>query len=123
MQETGNNIIQQKRITLRITKTNLSFAAVDNTVPEGLRYEPYIVRSGISMPANLREAFISDNMLNADYKRAQVLIDSKVLMVPIEEFSEENTQKIILPVIFHFGYVIQFGACFPISFLCLFPSS
>ena len=94
MQETGNNIIQQKRITLRITKTNLSFAAVDNTVPEGLRYEPYIVRSGISMPANLREAFISDNMLNADYKRAQVLIDSKVLMVPIEEFSDENKEEL-----------------------------
>ena len=37
-----------------------------------------------------------------------------------EEFSEENSQKIILPIIFHFGYVIQFGACFPISFLFLF---
>jgi hypothetical protein len=36
-----------------------------------------------------------------------------------EEFNEENTQKIILPIIFHFGYVIQFGACFPISFLFL----
>ena len=36
-----------------------------------------------------------------------------------EEFSEESIQKIILPVIFHFGYVIQFGACFPISFLFL----
>lgn len=94
MQETGNNIIQQKRITLRITKTNLSFAAVDNTAPEGLRYEPYIVRSGISMPANLREAFIGDNMLSSDYKRAQVLIDSKVLMVPVEEFNEENKEEL-----------------------------
>ena len=37
-----------------------------------------------------------------------------------EEFSEENTQKIILPIIYHFGYVIQFGACLPISFLFLF---
>ena len=37
-----------------------------------------------------------------------------------EEFSEENIQKMILPVIFHFGYAIQFGACFPISFLLLF---
>ena len=36
-----------------------------------------------------------------------------------EEFNEENIQKIILPIIFHFGYVIQFGACFPISFLFL----
>ena len=94
MQETGNNIVQQKRITLRITKTNLSFAAVDSTAPEGLRYEPYIVRSGISMPANLREAFIGDNMLNSDYKRAQVLIDSKVLMVPVEEFNEENKEEL-----------------------------
>ena len=36
-----------------------------------------------------------------------------------EEHHEENTQKIILPIIYHFGYVIQFGACFPISFLFL----
>ena len=36
-----------------------------------------------------------------------------------EEFTEENIQKVIIPVIFDFGYVIQFGACYPLSFIFL----
>ena len=36
-----------------------------------------------------------------------------------EEFVEEDIQKVIVPVIYDFGYVIQFGACYPISFLFL----
>ena len=36
-----------------------------------------------------------------------------------EEFVEENIQKVIMPIIFDFGYVIQFGACYPISFIFL----
>ena len=36
-----------------------------------------------------------------------------------EEFIEENIQKVIIPIIFHFGYVIQFGACYPLSFIFL----
>ena len=34
-----------------------------------------------------------------------------------ELFTEDNIQKLILPIIFNFGYVIQFGICCPISFL------
>ena len=33
-----------------------------------------------------------------------------------ELFTEDNVQKLILPIIFNFGYVIQFGICCPISF-------
>ena len=36
-----------------------------------------------------------------------------------EEFIEENLQKLIMPIIFDFGYVIQFGACYPLSFIFL----
>lgn len=36
-----------------------------------------------------------------------------------EEFVEEDIQKVIVPVIYDFGYVIQFGACYPIAFLFL----
>ena len=37
-----------------------------------------------------------------------------------EEFLEEDIQKLIIPIIFDFGYVIQFGACYPMSFIFLF---
>ena len=34
-----------------------------------------------------------------------------------ELFTEDNIQQLIIPIIFNFGYVIQFGICCPISFL------
>ena len=33
-----------------------------------------------------------------------------------ELFKEEEIQKLIIPIIFNFGYIIQFGICCPISF-------
>ena len=39
-----------------------------------------------------------------------------------EEFIEENIQKLIIPIIFDFGYVIQFGACYPLCFIFLLIS-
>ena len=33
-----------------------------------------------------------------------------------EQFTEEDIQKLIMPIIFSFGYIIQFGICCPISF-------
>ena len=33
-----------------------------------------------------------------------------------ELFREEEIQKLIIPIIFNFGYIIQFGICCPISF-------
>ena len=37
-----------------------------------------------------------------------------------EQFTEEDVQKLIIPIIFDFGYIIQFGTCCPISFIFLF---
>ena len=34
-----------------------------------------------------------------------------------EKFTEDNIQRLIIPIIFNFGYVIQFGICCPISFV------
>ena len=66
-----------------------------------------------------------ENTLMKKYSKSESKIDPQSTSIKFkiytrEEFNEENTQKIILPIIFHFGYVIQFGACFPISFLFLF---
>ena len=66
-----------------------------------------------------------ETTLMKKYNKSDIINDPQSTSIKFkiytrEEFSEENTQKIILPVIFHFGYVIQFGACFPISFLFLF---
>lgn len=69
MQETGNNIITKKpRLTIRIGKHSLSFSALSAEAAEGITFEPYTVRSGISMAANLREAFKRLTFCTADGK-------------------------------------------------------
>lgn len=95
MLETGNNISTKKtRITLRFSRNTLSFSAIDKTTSGQLRFQPYIVKSGISMAANLREAFKEDNMLQEEYDRAQVLPDSPVLLIPVEEFKEDSLEML-----------------------------
>jgi hypothetical protein len=48
------------------------------------------VKSGISMAANLREAFKSSELLSSNYHRALVMIDTPSLLIPVEEFDEKN---------------------------------
>lgn len=91
MQETGNNIITKKpRLTIRIGKHSLSFSALSAEAAEGITFEPYTVRSGISMAANLREAFKEIDILHSGWQRAMVLLDSPVIMIPIDEFNENQ---------------------------------
>ncbi|WP_311441700.1 DUF3822 family protein [Hoylesella enoeca] len=95
MQETGNNrIVKQPRITLRITENALSFAVVDTSVDAQVVFEPYIIKSGISMAANLREAFKTSELLSYDTSRAQVLLDTPVLLIPLEEFDETTSAQL-----------------------------
>ena len=46
------------RLTIRVGKNTLSFTTTDSTNAEQpITYEPYVVKSGVSIAANLREAF------------------------------------------------------------------
>lgn len=90
MPETGNNINQNQRLVLRVGRNTLSFSAVVATAPPQLRLQPYTVRSGISMAANLRQAFADDGLLQEGFRRAMVLIDTPTLLVPVEEFREDE---------------------------------
>ena len=95
MQETGNNTSTAlPRITLRIGTGTLSFAVASPTAKEGVAYEPYTAKSGISMAANLREAFKTSPLLSQGHARAQVLLDTDVLVVPIEEFEAEKADPL-----------------------------
>ncbi len=93
MQETGNNIRLQ-RITMRIADNTLAFAVANSTAINGLAWESYIVKSGMSMAANLREAFSDSNLLSQGFQRAQVIIDSPVMIVPIDEFKTEDAESL-----------------------------
>ncbi len=58
-----------------------------------IEFEGYELNEGISMAANMREAFRSVAMLRDEYERVLAMVDAPVLMVPSEEFlpTEEQT--------------------------------
>ena len=85
MPETNN--ISTQRLTIRIGRNTLAML-MQHTDSEAILYEPYVVRSGVSMAANLREAFKTCDLLLQTPPRVRVLIDSDVLMVPVEQFDE-----------------------------------
>lgn len=95
MQATGNNTNKlQARLTIRISNNTLSFSVVDREAEYQLIYEPYTVKSGVSMAANLRLAFRENELLERGYNKVRVFIDSPILAVPIEEFHEEDIETI-----------------------------
>ncbi|MGI6233127.1 MAG: DUF3822 family protein [Prevotella sp.] len=90
------NTITNPRTTIRVSKGSLAFAVADKTVESQLRFEQYVCKSGVSMAANLREAFKTADLLQQTSGRAQVLVDTPVLLVPVEEYSEENIETLYL---------------------------
>lgn len=82
----------QPWLTIRVGRSTLSFAmqASDGSV----MFEPYVVKSGVSLAANLREAFKNSQLLLTETPRVRVLIDSPVLVVPIEIFEEDQMEML-----------------------------
>ena len=78
MQIKGNNI-QQARLTIRVSRNTLSFSVVDREAEHQLIYEPYTVKSGVSMAANLRQAFKESTLLQRGYQKVRVYLDSPIL--------------------------------------------
>ena len=97
MPETGNNHLTKQRLTIRVGRNTLSFSIVNlDDTEQPIVYEPYVVRSGVSMAANLREAFKKADLLESPGPRATALIDTPVLMVPIEVFEEATMTDMYL---------------------------
>lgn len=97
MQETGNDNLStlRQRLTIRVSRKSLSFstATLANT-EQPITFEPYAVKSGISMAANMREALKTATLPLQGYKMAQVMIESPVLIVPIDKFKEEEIETL-----------------------------
>lgn len=89
-------MMDKRKLTIRIGKNTLSFTLLDMTSQEQpVIYEPYIVKGGISMAANLREALKTVNLSAADMHRVQVLLDTPSTLVPIDEFEEEEIEDLL----------------------------
>lgn len=90
MNENSNS--QHVRLRIRVSSHSLSFAVLDHTSANKVAFEPYTVKSGMSMAANLREAFKESELLNRGYRRVEICLDTPVMLVPLQEFSEETAE-------------------------------
>lgn len=79
---------QNQRVIVRVSDTTLSF--VTQASDGEIIYEPFPVRSGMSMSANMREAFKESNILLSNPQRAFVCIDSPTLVLPLEDAQNEK---------------------------------
>lgn len=78
---------RQQRLVIRVSRDSLSFSTTQGV---DIIYDPYPVKSSISSSANLREALRSVPMLSKSYSYVLVMVDSPVLMVPLNLFHEED---------------------------------
>ena len=83
--------IQDKKMIIRIGRNTLSFTVPDPTDKEHpFNHEPYVVKGGISMAANLREALKTARLAAEQVRRVQVMVDTPAMLVPIEQFEEQD---------------------------------
>ena len=84
-----------EKLIIRLSRNRLSFTVV-NTVNTDLpvNFEPYDVKNGISMAANLREAFRTIPLLADSYQRVMIMVDAPVLMVPVDLYQEQDKEML-----------------------------
>ena len=85
------NIQGKRRIFIRIGQHHLSFSTIDAEDTENpIAYEPYVVKSNMSIAANLREALKGAGLKQMGIIKAMVMTDAEVLLVPVELFEEQK---------------------------------
>ena len=95
MTEIDNNISDKKlRLTIRFSRNNMAFAVGDPQENGMLVYEPYEMNMGISVAANLREAFKVSELLQSGYKRLLAEMDTPVMLMPIADFGTQDIETL-----------------------------
>ena len=85
----------KKQIVIRIGKHHLSFSSINLMQAENpITYEPYVMKSNMSVAANLREALKGAEMGQANVKRALVMVDAPILLMPVEHFEEQTMEDV-----------------------------
>ena len=76
------------RLVIRVGNGTLDFLLPD---AEGnLKHESYSVRSGVSMAANLRQAFRESQLLRAQDRFALISVSSPVALIPVDEYMDDT---------------------------------
>ncbi len=93
MMHDRNHTIPSGRLIIRMSRKALSFSVSDGDNGE-VSFQPYTLKSGISMSANLREAFRSEELLADDYRHVLVSVVSPTLAVPTGLFKEAEKETL-----------------------------
>lgn len=89
----ANNDIRL-RLTIRISRQSMSFSVGTTAQGGQVVFEPYELKTGMSIAANLREAFSVSELLQSGYRRVLVLLDAPVMLVPTEELRENDVETL-----------------------------
>lgn len=81
-------------IIIRTTANSLAFALRNGENDTDIVYEPYPLKAGIAIAANLRQAFMQSPLLAIGHKRAVVLVDTPPMLIPAEEFDEHTAARL-----------------------------
>lgn len=91
-----NEVNKSERMTIRAAKGSLAFAIPERMSDTQIAFEPYITKSGVSLAANLREAFKTVELLQKPTNKAKVLVDSPSLLIPLEEYNDEDNELLYM---------------------------
>ncbi len=80
-----------RRLVIRVSRLSLSFSTTDGN---NVVYEPYQLKSSISIAANMREALHKVSLLSQPFGRVLVMVDSPVMMVPSDLFVEDEMESL-----------------------------
>ena len=81
----------QNRMTIRATENSLAFALPKDNDRTQVDFYKYSSRNGISVAAQLRDAFKTVDMLKVpSTNRVKVLVNSPVLLIPLDEYNEKD---------------------------------
>ena len=115
-------MMDKRKITLRIGRNSLSFATFNSSdATQPVIYEPYIVKAGIAMAVNLREAF--KNVVASDLNHADVLLDTPQMLVPIEQFDEDDIKTLFdyaFPAKEQVQHIVRYNVLPDLKTVCLF---
>lgn len=82
--------MNNQRLIIRISQGTLLLSTTDGST---VIFERCPVKSSISMAANLREAFRTVPLLQEQFGRVRAMVDSPVMMVPVDIYREEENEE------------------------------
>ena len=82
--------MKDERLTIRIGADELIISMKSPQTENGMQTERYVLNKSISAAANLRDAFTTSALLQGGSTNALLLIDSDIMLIPLEEHQTDT---------------------------------